>query len=81
MKEYRDSGYKAALYIPLHDHQVKPDCIASSHGEVYKMGYQKGLEYMGESRVDFMKEDAQEAARLPPPERNQPDNEKGVFCR
>jgi hypothetical protein len=75
MQEYRASGIQDAVYIPLHDYQVlellPQDCIVSSRGLVYKQimtggtiltGARRGLEYLGESRVDFIKEEAKSSA-------------------
>lgn len=60
MNDYRTSGYREALFIPLFDEQVlklAPDCIVSTRGQIYqeqKWG-RKVFEYVGESRVDFLK--------------------------
>lgn len=60
MNDYRASGMKEASYIPLYDHQVlelTPDCIVSSRGLVYKVDANgRRLAYIGESRVDFLKQ-------------------------
>lgn len=56
MSDYRNSGYKESLFIPLYDTQVlplTPDCIVSSRGMIYK-AVGKKPEYIGESRVDFL---------------------------
>lgn len=57
MNEFRTSGMKEAVYIPLYDHQVlelTPDCIMSSRGLIYK-STNRQPQYIGESRVDFLK--------------------------
>lgn len=63
MNDYRGSGMKEAVYIPLHDHQVlelTPDCIVSSRGLVYKQLENRRSAYIGESRVDFLEKEANE---------------------
>ena len=60
MNDYRGSGMREAVYIPLHDHQVlklTPDCIVSSRGLVYKQLENRKSAYIGESRVDFLEKE------------------------
>ena len=55
--KYFTSGYKEALYIPLHDDQVlelAPDCLVSTRGEIYSKEGRRTPERVGLSRVDFL---------------------------
>ena len=60
MNEYRTSGMKEAVYIPLYDNQVLEltnDCIVSTRGLIYKdvtTTRRTPPAYLGESRVDFL---------------------------
>lgn len=58
MNEFRTSGYEEAKYIPLFDHQtleLTSECIVSSRGLIYKAGPNRQHQYIGESRVEFLK--------------------------
>ena len=63
MNEYYQSGYQEALYIPLYDEQVlevvPEECIVSTRGQIYA-STPKGLQYLGESRVDLMEPTAKD---------------------
>ena len=59
MNEFRSLGVKEACFVPLYDDQVleldSDLCILSSRGQVYTAENGKP-EYIGESRVDFLKQ-------------------------